>query len=231
MGIWNQYRLARQVGPESQRPNFGGLLSSAYFSAARHDRHIFQCPLREASACCSTSSAPGGWQFSGAGAAALPAGAIFQRWRGLYSTASDYLKFARMLLNGGKLGNKRILQSETVAQMSRNQIGDLMLVELRSQIPQFAKDPVRIPGYLDKFGLGFATNTKPVEGGRSSGSLAWAGVYNTFFWIDPPRKICAVIMMQILPCTDDAANSVVERFERAVYVNSAGTVAPGRGSN
>jgi len=156
---------------------------------------------------------------------------FFSGGGGLYSTASDYLKFARMLLNGGKLGNKRILQSETVAQMSRNQIGDLMLVELRSQIPQFAKDPVRIPGYLDKFGLGFATNTKPVEGGRSSGSLAWAGVYNTFFWIDPPRKICAVIMMQILPFTDDAANSVVERFERAVYVNSAGTVAPGRGSN
>src|SRR2546425_8195083 len=60
MGIWNQYRLARQVGRESQRPNFGGLLSSAYFSAARHDRHIFQCPLREASARRGASSAPGG---------------------------------------------------------------------------------------------------------------------------------------------------------------------------
>jgi methyl acetate hydrolase len=56
---------------------------------------------------------------------------------GLYSTASDYLKFERMLLNGGKLGNKRILQSETVDQMSRNQIGDLTLVQLRSLVPQF----------------------------------------------------------------------------------------------
>src|SRR3989442_6390657 len=82
MGIWNQYRLARQVGRESQRPNFGGLLSSAYFSAARHDRHMFQCPLREASSCGGASSAPGGRQFSGAAAAALPASAIFQRWRG-----------------------------------------------------------------------------------------------------------------------------------------------------
>jgi methyl acetate hydrolase len=156
---------------------------------------------------------------------------FFSGGGGLYSTASDYLKFERMLLGGGKLGNKRILQSETVDQMSRNQIGDLMLVELRSQIPQFAKDPIRIPGSLDKFGLGFAINTKPVEGGRSQGSLAWAGIYNTFFWIDPPRKTCTVIMMQILPFSDDAAYSVVEHFERAVYANPAETVASGGRSN
>jgi methyl acetate hydrolase len=156
---------------------------------------------------------------------------FFSGGGGLYSTASDYLKFERMLLGGGKLGNKRILQSETVDQVSRNQIGDLMLVELRSSVPQLAKDPIRIPGSLDKFGLGFGINTKPVEGGRSRGSLAWAGIFNTFFWIDPPRKTCAVIMMQILPFSDDAAYSVVELFERAVYANSAETVASGRHSN
>ncbi len=156
---------------------------------------------------------------------------FFSGGGGLYSTASDYLKFERMLLGGGKLGNKRILQSETVDQMSRNQIGDLMLVQLRSSVPQFAKDPIRIPGSLDKFGLGFAINTKPVEGGRSQGSLAWAGIYNTFFWIDPPRKTCAVIMMQILPFSDDAAYSVVEHFERAVYATPAKTVASGGGSD
>ncbi len=156
---------------------------------------------------------------------------FFSGGGGLYSTASDYLKFERMLLGGGKLGNKRILQSETVDQMSRNQIGDLMLAQLRSSVPQFAKDPIRIPGALEKFGLGFGINTKPVEGGRSQGSLAWAGIYNTFFWIDPPRKTCTVIMMQILPFSDDAAYSVVEHFERAVYANRAKTVASGGRSN
>ena len=150
---------------------------------------------------------------------------FFSGGGGLYSTAGDYLKFARMLLGGGKLGNRRILQSKTVDQMSRNQIGDLMLAELRSSAPQFAKDPMRMPGSLDKFGLGLAINTKPVEGGRSRGSLAWAGIYNTYFWIDPPRKTCAVIMMQILPFSDDAAYSVVEQFERAVYANPAKAVA------
>ena len=74
---------------------------------------------------------------------------------------------------------------------------------------------------------GVAINTKPVEGGRSGGSLAWAGIYNTFFWIDPPRKTCAVILMQILPFGDDEANSVVEHFERAVYASPARAVAAG----
>ena len=150
---------------------------------------------------------------------------------GLYSTASDYLKFERMLLCGGRLDSKRVLQSETVEQMSRNQIGDLTLPEMRSLIPQFAKDPIRIPGSLDKFGLGFAINTKPVDGGRSSGSLAWAGIYTTFFWIDPPRRTCAVIMMQILPFSDDAAISVVEHFERAAYASAAKTAASDKRSN
>ena len=86
-------------------------------------------------------------------------------------------------------------------------------------MPQFARDPVRVPGSLDKFGLGFGINSKAVEGGRSQSSLAWAGIYNTFFWIDPPRKTCAVLMMQILPFGDGAAYSVVEQFERAVYAN------------
>ncbi len=152
---------------------------------------------------------------------------FFSGGGGLYSTASDYLNFERMLLSGGKLGNQRILQSETVAQMSRNQIGDLMLVQLRSFVPQFAKDPIRIPGSLDKFGLGFGINTKPVEGGRSQGSFAWAGIYNTFFWIDPPRETCTVIMMQILPFSDEAAYSVVEHLEHAVYANPAATAASG----
>jgi CubicO group peptidase (beta-lactamase class C family) len=146
---------------------------------------------------------------------------FFSGGGGLFSTAGDYLKFARMLLNGGKLGNKRILRAETVDQMFHNQIGELTLVQLRSMIPQFAQDPIRLPGSPDKFGLGFGINSKPVEGGRSTGSAAWAGIYNTFFWIDSARKTCAVIFMQTLPFSDDTALSVVESFERAVYAQPA----------
>jgi methyl acetate hydrolase len=138
---------------------------------------------------------------------------------GLYSTAADYLKFTRMLLGGGKLGKTRILKAETVALMRRNQIGELPLTEIKSLVPQLARN-LRMPGSLDKFGLGFAINTRPVEGGRAAGSMAWAGIYNTFFWIDPARKTTAVLMMQLLPFMDDAAKSVVEEFESAVYASS-----------
>src|SRR5260370_7449398 len=100
-----------------------------------------------------------------------------------------------MRLGGGKLGNKRILRPETVDEMSRNQIGVLTLAELRSLVPQFAKDPIRIPGSLDKFGLGFAINSKPVEAGRSGGSLALAGSYNTFFCIYPTTKTSPLIFI------------------------------------
>jgi methyl acetate hydrolase len=150
---------------------------------------------------------------------------FFSGGGGLHSTASDYLKFERMLLGDGKFGGKQMLRPETVEQMSRNQIGDLVVEHLTSMAPQIAKNPVRIPGSLEKFGLGFGISSKPVEGGRSAGSLAWAGIYNTYFWIDPPRKTCVVIMMQSLPFSDDEAISVVERFERAVYASAAEAAA------
>ena len=79
-----------------------------------------------------------------------------------------------------------------------------------------------MPGLLDKFGLGFAINTQPVKGGRAGGSMAWAGIYNTFFWIDPARKTTAVLMMQLLPFMDDAAKTLLEEFEFAVYGSAAG---------
>jgi CubicO group peptidase (beta-lactamase class C family) len=73
------------------------------------------------------------------------------------------------------------------------------------------------PGKAQKWGLGFLINTAPYEGGRSAGSLAWAGLYNTFFWIDPKRGRCGVLMMQFLPFVDKEAVGLLDEFERAVY--------------
>ncbi len=142
---------------------------------------------------------------------------FFSGGGGLYSTAEDYIKFARMLLGKGTLEGKRILKSGSVAEMMRNQVGSLSLPEFRSLSPQFAKDPIVIPGEMDKFGLGFGINTKAVAGGRSAGSSAWAGIVSTYFWVDPAGQRCAVILMQALPFGEDAMNSTVREFERAVY--------------
>ncbi|MBK5293231.1 MAG: beta-lactamase family protein [Acidobacteriia bacterium] len=136
---------------------------------------------------------------------------------GLYSTAADYLQFARAILNGGELGGKRILKPETVALMGQNQIGALGLHPLRSMIPQFAKDNAVLPGALDKFGFGFALNSKAIEKGRGANTLAWAGIFNTYFWIDREKKVCAVLLSQMSPGLDDGPAKLLEELDQAVY--------------
>ena len=70
---------------------------------------------------------------------------------------------------------------------------------------------------MKPIGVGFLLNPEPHEGGRSEGSLAWAGINNTFYWIDPKLDRCAVIMMQFLPFVDKEAVGMLNDFERAVY--------------
>jgi len=124
-------------------------------------------------------------------------------------------------MSGGTSGGKRILRAETVAEMSRNQIGEMKLPELTSTIAPLLKNPVRLPGSPDKFGWGFGINSRAVGGGRAAGSLAWDGIFNTFFWIDVSRKTCGVVLMQTLPFSDDGALATEEEFERALYASAA----------
>jgi len=142
---------------------------------------------------------------------------FFSGGGGLHSTAEDYLKFARAIMAGGKLGQGRILTAESVGLMGQNQLGDLELRLFTSVMPQLVKVGAVLPGNLDKFGLGFALNSKPVEKGRGANTLSWAGVYNTFFWIDREKKVCAVLMTQVLPFLDDGPKALLEDFDRAVY--------------
>ena len=142
---------------------------------------------------------------------------FFSGGGGLYSTADDYAKFVRAILGGGQLGPARILSSESVEQMAQNQIGDLSLRVLPSLMPQLAKDGALMPGRPDKFGLGFAMNTTPIEKGRGARTLSWAGLFNTFFWIDREKKVGAVVLTQMLPFLEDGPDEVVNDFDRAVY--------------
>jgi CubicO group peptidase (beta-lactamase class C family) len=141
---------------------------------------------------------------------------------GLYCTASDYIRFTQMILGKGSLNGVRILKPETVAQMSRNQIGSLGAGKLKSFRLDRSANVDMHPGAQDKWGLGFLINTVAYDGGRPAGSLAWAGVNNTFYWIDPHRGLAAVIMMQFLPFVDKEAMGMLGEFERSVYANVAG---------
>jgi methyl acetate hydrolase len=142
---------------------------------------------------------------------------FFSGGGGLFSTAADYLKFTRALMAGGQLGEHRILKAETVALMGRNQIGDLTIHPMPSFMPELARDRAELPTGADKFGLGFALNTRPIEKGRGANTLSWAGVFNTFFWIDRDRQVCAVVMTQMLPFFEDGPRALIRDFDRAVY--------------
>jgi CubicO group peptidase (beta-lactamase class C family) len=134
---------------------------------------------------------------------------------GLYSTASDYLRFTRMILNGGTLDGTRVLARETVAAMSANAMGDLVCRPLKTVAPPVSNDVDFIAGM--KWGLSFLINPQPLPTGRSAGSLAWAGLANSYFWIDPVRRVSGVYATQLLPFFDAKAVRLFQDFEAAVY--------------
>ncbi len=156
---------------------------------------------------------------------ALPSSAIpatptapFRGDGGLYSTVEDYGRFMRMLLNGGKLGSARILSENSVKRMGENNIGSIF-VELQPAADPSRTRPFPLGAGHDKFGLGFqiASNDPQYAKYRSAGSMSWAGIYNTEFWIDPALHIGGVMMMQMLPFYDDGAIRTLRDFEELVY--------------
>ena len=140
---------------------------------------------------------------------------------GLYGTAGDYLKFVRMILNGGKVNGKQVLKTETVKTMSMNHIGEVLVGPLKTAMPPLSNDVDVFPGMPKKWGLSFLINTEKTPSGRSAGSLAWAGLANTYFWIDPIKGVGGVYLSQVLPFADKKSLPLFGEFETAVYQSLA----------
>lgn len=136
---------------------------------------------------------------------------------GLYSTAGDYIKFTQMILNKGRGNGNQLLKPETVALMGQNHIGDLTIGKMTTVAPMYTNDVDLFPDIVKKWGLSFLINTAKTPEGRSPGSLAWAGLANTYFWIDPARDVAGVILMQVLPFVDGKCIEAFAGFERGVY--------------
>ena len=136
---------------------------------------------------------------------------------GLYGTAGDYLKFTQMILNKGSGNGNQLLKPETVAQMGQNHIGELTMGKMTSAIAVVTNDVDLYPDIVKKWGLSFMINTAKTPEGRSAGSLAWAGLANTYYWIDPARDVAGVILMQLLPFADKKCLEAFAGFERGVY--------------
>jgi methyl acetate hydrolase len=137
---------------------------------------------------------------------------------GIYSTAPDYLKLLRALIQGGSLDGVRILGPETVSLMGQNQIGDVEVGVLRTTQPELSNDVDLFPDITRKWGFGHLINMEAVPNGRSAGSLTWGGLFNTYYWIDPARRIAAVFMTQVLPFADIRALRTYRQFERGIYL-------------
>jgi methyl acetate hydrolase len=136
---------------------------------------------------------------------------------GLNGTAPDYLAFAQMIMHGGRFNGAQILLPETVDQMAQNHIGALEIGPMKTAMPGLSNDVELFPGMSKKWGLSFLINTAQAPTGRSAGSLAWAGLANTYFWIDRRKQVCGVFLSQLLPFYDHTAIDLLTRFETEVY--------------
>jgi len=115
---------------------------------------------------------------------------------GLVGTAADYLRFARMLLNGGELEGARIIGPKTLKLMTTNHLpGNKELVEVsRSMFSEAVFEGLG-------FGLGFAMTVDQART-RTAGSLGeyfWGGMASTAFWVDPVEDLTVVFMTQLMP--------------------------------
>ncbi len=139
---------------------------------------------------------------------------------GLYSTIGDYLRFIRMILNKGSANGNQVLQPGTVETMSRNQMGESRVCELKTAMPPYSNDAEFFPGMEKTWGLTFMINPEQAPTGRSAGSLAWAGLANSFYWIDPAKGIGGAYLTQILPFVDKKSLPLYLEMEKTVYQNS-----------
>jgi CubicO group peptidase (beta-lactamase class C family) len=136
---------------------------------------------------------------------------------GLHSTAHDYLAFARMIMQDGRGQGGQVLRPETVALMAQNHIGALEVGPLKTAMPSLSNDVELFPGISKKWGLSFLINAQQAPTGRAAGSLAWAGLTNTYFWIDRTKRVCGVFLSQVLPFYDHVAVDLLGTFETEVY--------------
>jgi methyl acetate hydrolase len=138
---------------------------------------------------------------------------------GLYGTAGDYIKFVRMILNQGRGEKGQLLRPETVDLLSSNHIGELEVGSSKTANPLLTNDFELPPGISHKWGLAAMINADTLPTGRPAGGLMWAGLANTYFWIDLKTGIAGVMLTQIFPFADVKAMPLFIEFEYTVYQN------------
>ncbi|MDH3682886.1 MAG: beta-lactamase family protein [Acidimicrobiia bacterium] len=141
---------------------------------------------------------------------------------GLNSTMADYSRFLRMILNDGELEGTRVLRPETVQQMAANNIGHIRVSKMTTAAPAYSNDAEFFPGDPKSWGLTFQINEVEGHTGRPAGTLMWAGLANSFYWIDRTNGVAGCYLTQILPFADQPSLGLYYDFETALYDALAG---------
>src|SRR6266702_3447083 len=142
---------------------------------------------------------------------------FFMGGGGAFSTPRDYMALLQMLVNGGSYRGERVLRADTIATMFQNQIVDLQVSEMKTAQPAWSNSFDQFPGTPHKWGFSFDINTQPGPHGRSAGSISWAGLLNSYFWVDPLRKVAGTLFTQILPFYDARVVDLYGQFEQGLY--------------
>lgn len=135
---------------------------------------------------------------------------------GLLSTADDYARFIRAILGNGATAGTRLLSAESVAEMTHDRLVAMTVTEQPGAIPSVSRS-FPLGAGRDGFGLGFQVAAVGPADMRPKGSLSWAGLLNTHFWIDRSNGLGVVLMMQVSPFYDQGAIDALRAFERALY--------------
>ena len=136
---------------------------------------------------------------------------------GLYSTVKDYGRVLQMLLNSGSLEGKMLLKSETVDSMFQNNIGDINPAALATVMPTLSNTADMSFGNKATFGLGLLIHTDGIDGGRKANAGSWAGLFNSYYWVDRAANSYGIFGTQVLPFYDGVAIETLLDFEQAVY--------------
>jgi len=145
---------------------------------------------------------------------------FFSGGGGLLSSANDYLKFLTCLINWGKTGDLEILKEETVKSMFKDQLPEninLSFPSISFNHPWIGKGDFISDLDGCRWGYGWALEAGNKNSLRSNGAAFWAGLFNSYFTIDPWKKVIVIYFSQFFPFNDKDAYSLYRAFEHEVY--------------
>ncbi len=138
---------------------------------------------------------------------------------GLHGTVQDYARFMQMILGRGSRQGVQVLRPSTVDQMVVNNIGSLRVTVLQSAMAELTNDAEFFGGVEKSWGLSFLINEEPLPTGRPAGGLMWAGLANSYFWIDMANGVGGAYLSQLLPFADARSYQLFEDIEKAAYTH------------